>query len=29
MLDISREAEDFQQYMLDWWRWRMKIRGTM
>ncbi|MBC7324105.1 MAG: nucleotidyltransferase domain-containing protein, partial [Moorella sp. (in: Bacteria)] len=29
MLDISREAEDFQQFLLDWWRWRMKIRGEV
>jgi hypothetical protein len=29
MLDISREAEDFQQFLLDWWRWRMKIRGSV
>ncbi|KYH32740.1 type VII toxin-antitoxin system MntA family adenylyltransferase antitoxin [Neomoorella mulderi] len=29
MLDISREAEDFQQFLLDWWRWRMKIRGAV
>ncbi|QGP92764.1 Polymerase beta, Nucleotidyltransferase [Neomoorella glycerini] len=29
LLDISREAEDFQQYVLDWWRWRMKIRGAV
>lgn len=29
MLDISREAEDFQAYVLDWWRWRMKIKGAV
>lgn len=29
MLDISREVEDFQQFLLDWWRWRMKIRGSV
>ncbi|MGB9847045.1 MAG: type VII toxin-antitoxin system MntA family adenylyltransferase antitoxin [Desulfotomaculales bacterium] len=29
MLSISREAEDFQQFLLDWWRWRMKIRGAV
>lgn len=29
MLDISREAEDFQQFLLDWWRWRMKIKGVV
>ena len=29
MLDVSREAEDFQEYVLDWWRWRMKIKGAV
>ncbi|MGI9862112.1 nucleotidyltransferase domain-containing protein [Moorella naiadis] len=29
LLDISREAEDFQEYLLDWWRWRMKIKGAI
>ncbi|MGI9953379.1 nucleotidyltransferase domain-containing protein [Moorellaceae bacterium AZ2] len=28
MLDISREAEDFHEYILDWWRWRRKLRRT-
>lgn len=29
MLSISREAEDFQQFLLDWWSWRMKVRGEV
>lgn len=28
MLETSREAEDFMEYIVDLWRWRMRIRGN-
>lgn len=28
MLEVSREAEDFHEYILDLWRWRRKLRGS-
>ena len=28
MLDISREAEDFQNFLFDLWSWRRKVRGA-
>ena len=28
-LEISREAEDFREFVIDWWRWRRKVKGEL